>query len=96
MRPSRGRWMAQITLSGVVYYLGEYRSFERAVAARREAEELLFDPMLIKHGHAPTDEAAWREQVDEAMKAVREKHKRAEREARDALQSLHEWHEGDA
>ena len=51
--------------------------------------------MLVKHGHAPTDEAAWREQVDEAMKAVREKHKRAEREARDALQSLQERREGD-
>lgn len=81
--PHRGGWRAQITLSGVVYHIGEYRSFERAVAARREAEELLYDPVLIEHGHAPTDEAAWREQVEEALKTVREKHRRAEREARE-------------
>lgn len=77
--PSRGSWKAEIRLSGTVYYLGEYRSFERAVAVRREAEELLFDPMLKKHGLAPTDEQAWRGQVAEAIRAMKERHREAEK-----------------
>ena len=75
VRPSRGRWAASITLSGHVYYLGEYRSFERAIAVRREAEEVLFDPMLERHGLEPTDEEAWREQVEAALEAIRERHR---------------------
>lgn len=66
--PSRGRWRAQITLAGTVYYLGEHRSFERAVAVRREAEELMFDPVLEAHGRAPTDVEAWRRQVARALR----------------------------
>lgn len=62
-----GRYVAQIRLSGKNHYLGDYGDFEEAIAVRREAEELMFDPVLLRHGRDATDEAAWREQVAEAL-----------------------------
>jgi len=47
-RASRGRWRAVICFKGRRYYLGSYRSFEKAVKARKRAEEELHDSFLQK------------------------------------------------
>lgn len=52
----RGKWVASITLAGKTRNLGRYDTIQEAGAARRETEELHFDPILAKHGHAPTSE----------------------------------------
>lgn len=39
----KGKYVAKIVFQRKAYYLGAYSEFEKAVRARREAEELLFD-----------------------------------------------------
>ena len=39
----RGKWVAKIVFRKKAWYLGAFDSFEDAVRARREAEEVLFD-----------------------------------------------------
>ena len=39
----KGKYVAKIVFQQKAYYLGAYSEFEKAVGARREAEELLFD-----------------------------------------------------
>lgn len=43
-------WVAGITFKGRTYHLGRYESIAEAVAARKRAEEKLFQPMLDKYG----------------------------------------------
>ena len=44
--PSRNRWRATICFKGKRYYLGKYKNFEEAVAARKAAEARLHDQFL--------------------------------------------------
>jgi hypothetical protein len=46
----RGMWRASITFQRRHIYLGCHQKIEDAMAARRKAEKLLFDPVLRKHG----------------------------------------------
>lgn len=48
------RWQAEITFQGHKRYLGLYATKEEAAAARRKAEQELFDPMLENNGRLPT------------------------------------------
>lgn len=41
------RWIAGIGFRGENIYLGAYKDFEEAVAARKEAEEMCFSPSVI-------------------------------------------------
>lgn len=45
-RPTRGVWRAAICFKGKRYYLGGYKRFEDAVAARKRAEASLHDSFL--------------------------------------------------
>lgn len=47
---SKGRWRAAICFKGRRYYLGSYARFEDAAAARKRAEEALFQPLLEEFG----------------------------------------------
>lgn len=46
---SRGKWTAQIVFQGRRIYLGRYANKEEAIAARKEAEEKYFKPILDKY-----------------------------------------------
>lgn len=46
---SRNKWKAQIIFKGKNYYLGRYDNKEDAIAARKEAEENLFKPVIEKY-----------------------------------------------
>ena len=70
--PSRGRWRAQIKFRGHNVFLGEWRDLADAASARREAEELLWGPLLEEHGRALTGEDEWQETVAEAVRKIRE------------------------
>lgn len=48
-------YVAKITFQGNRYYLGSFKSFEKAVIAREEAEEKLYNSILEKYGR-PTIE----------------------------------------
>lgn len=49
----RGKWEAKITYNNVTYHLGNFTSFESAVAARKEAEELLaVNPRVFMESYA--------------------------------------------
>ena len=43
------KWQARITIKGKTVSLGYYNNIEDAAAARKEAEEKYFDPILEKH-----------------------------------------------
>lgn len=88
VQPYRGKWKASITFKHKIYELGTYSNIEHAIGARRDAEELLFDPILVKYGHAPTDEAAWRAQVADAMRDIRRQHEDAEEAEKRLLRFL--------
>lgn len=42
-------FIAKITFQGTRYYLGSFKDYEKAVIAREEAEERLFNPILEKY-----------------------------------------------
>ncbi|MCL2530723.1 MAG: AP2 domain-containing protein [Oscillospiraceae bacterium] len=44
-----GKWMARIGFQNKRIYLGIFKTFEEAVAARREAEEKYFKPIIEKY-----------------------------------------------
>ena len=44
------RWRAAIGFQGKVYNLGTFVNLEDAVAARKKAEEELYEPFLREHG----------------------------------------------
>lgn len=46
---SRNKCMAQIAFQGKNYYLGRYAKKEDAIAARSEAEEKFFKPVIDRH-----------------------------------------------
>ena len=46
---SRGKWQASIRLNTKKIYLGRFEKFEDAVAARKEAEEKFFKPIIEKY-----------------------------------------------
>ena len=46
---SRNKWVAQIMFKGRAISLGRFDGFERAVAARKEAEDLYFKPIIEKY-----------------------------------------------
>lgn len=62
-------YKAQITFKKHRYDLGHYATIEEAAEARREAERELFDPELVAAGLPPTDDAAIREHVRQAVEA---------------------------
>lgn len=66
-----GLWHAYINIGKRRYSLGYYRSLGAAAHVRREAEQVLFDPVLMAHGRGPTDEAAWRERIASAIRDIR-------------------------
>lgn len=43
-------FVARITFQGKRFYLGSFKDFDKAVIAREEAEEKLFNPILEKYG----------------------------------------------
>ena len=51
--PGRGRYRAVINLRGKRTYLGSFRTLEEAMAARREAEDRLYRPILEAVGRGP-------------------------------------------
>jgi hypothetical protein len=48
------RWQAEITFQGHKRYLGLFATKEEAAAARRKAEQELFDTILENNGRLPT------------------------------------------
>lgn len=68
----RGKWIAQIKFRGRNYRLGEYRELADAASARREAEELLWGPLLEEHGRALMGEDEWQGRVAEAIEKIRD------------------------
>lgn len=64
---SRDKWVARINFRGKNYNLGYYDKIEDAAEARREAEEVLFDPMLEAHGKSPISEAEYERRLYEAV-----------------------------
>lgn len=53
---SRGKWRAQIVFKGKAYHLGRYNTIEQAVAARKQAEEELYKPILEKYNYKSNKE----------------------------------------
>lgn len=49
---TEGTWAARIKFQGHDYYLGQYKSCEAAVEARKHAEEMLFEPTLRRYGRS--------------------------------------------
>lgn len=47
----RGKYVAKIVFQKKVYYLGSYAVIEEAIAARRKAEEALFDGTVVHYEH---------------------------------------------
>lgn len=47
---AKKRWRASICFKGQRHYLGSFRTFDEAVAARKAAEKELFEPFLAEHG----------------------------------------------
>lgn len=45
----RGKWIAYINFKGVRHYLGSFDTIDKAAAARKNAEEKYFEPVLQKH-----------------------------------------------
>ena len=48
---NRGKWMAQIVFQGKKHNLGRYNTIEEAAAARKQAEEELYKPILDKYNY---------------------------------------------
>lgn len=69
---SVNKWMATIGFKNRKYYLGVYDDIADAAEARREAEEMLFGPVLEKHGRELTSEDEYQEQVRKALEKIRE------------------------
>jgi len=44
-----GKWRAKIGFKGVIYHIGTFDTFEAAVAARKDAEKELWQPLLAKY-----------------------------------------------
>ena len=65
-------WRARIVFQGKEYHLGVYPTIEQAAEARREAEELLFDPILEEHGFDPTSEEEYQERLKAALEKLKE------------------------
>ena len=61
------KWRATLIFRGKRYWLGSYNSIEAAAEARREAEEMLFDPILEKYGRNPTSEEEYQEHLRKAV-----------------------------
>lgn len=53
---SRGKWRAQIVFKGKAYHLGRYNTIEQAAAARKQAEEKLYKPVLEKYNYKSNKE----------------------------------------
>lgn len=53
---SRGKWRAQIVFKGKAYHLGRYNTIEQAAAARKQAEEELYKPVLEKYNYKSNKE----------------------------------------
>ena len=53
---SRKKWVAQIVFKGKSYYLGRYNTIEQAAAARKQAEEELYKPILEKYNYKSNKE----------------------------------------
>ena len=67
------KWRATLIFRGKRYWLGAHNSFEAAAKARREAEELLHDPILKKYGRNPTSEEEYQERLKAAIERQRER-----------------------
>lgn len=53
---SREKWMAQIVFKGKKHFLGRYNTIEEAAAARKQAEEELYKPILEKYNYKSNKE----------------------------------------
>lgn len=51
-----GKFVAELKLSGVKHWLGEFYTLEEAKKARAKAEEQYFDPLLARYGRPKTME----------------------------------------
>lgn len=68
----RHAWKAYISVRGRRYVLGFYDDLASAAEARREAQELLHDPLLEALGRDPTSEEEYRRTLDEALGRLRD------------------------
>jgi len=68
------KWNASIQFKKKIYRLGSYASLEAAAEARREAEEMLFDPILKKYGRNKTSEEDYQERLKAAIERQGKKH----------------------
>lgn len=84
----KGLWQAHIKVANRRYFLGSFRNLEHAAAARREAEQIIFDPILLRNGKAPTD-GEWHQRVAEAVKALRERNRGDGMTAKEAAETAH-------
>lgn len=69
---SSQKWCAHMGFRNRKYWLGDYDNIEDAAEARLEAEELIFDPVLKKHGRELTSEDEYQQQLQDAVKRLRE------------------------
>lgn len=61
-----GRWRAYINFQRKQFYLGSYDTIEEAVAARKEAEELIYAPYLKEH-------EGWEEELSSRLEELKKK-----------------------
>lgn len=87
-----GLWRAYIAVAKHRYELGSYQNLEEAAAVRRDAEQMLFDPILKSHGKNPTDDVEWRKRIAGAVKALRERNRRDGMTAKEAAEAAHVGH----
>lgn len=69
----RQRWVARLAARGKNHFLGYYDDFADAAEARREAEELIHDPILSELGRDKTDEDEYQRILSEALDKLRHK-----------------------
>ena len=65
----RDKYRAMIIFQNKKYHLGSFKTLAEAAEARRQAEQELYDPILLKYGFEPTSE----EYYQAALKAALER-----------------------
>jgi hypothetical protein len=61
-----GRWRAYINFRRKQYHLGSYNTVEEAVAARKEAESIIYAPYLKEH-------EGWEEELSRRLEELKKK-----------------------
>lgn len=85
----KGLWQAYIRFAKHHYSLGYYKSLEEAAQARRKAEQMIFDPVLVSHGKDPTDDVEWRQRIAESLNSFRKRNRGIGMTAIEAAEAAH-------